>query len=145
MIAGFKDVRLFAHDDSADRNAASQTFSHGDDVRFNFCPLMSEPLTGTAHAALDFVTHHQQIVFVADFTNTFDNREIDRNDAAFAENRFKEDSNNVLILFNNLADSVQIRLIDKNKAFGIGREIFSDGGIAGSREGGDRATVESVF
>ena len=71
MIAGFKDIRLFAHDDSADRNAACQTLSHRDDVGFDFSPLMSEPLAGATHAALDFVAHHQEVVFVTDFTDAF--------------------------------------------------------------------------
>ena len=97
MIAGFKDIRLFAHDDSADRNAACQTLSHRDDVGFDFSPLMSEPLAGATHAALDFVAHHQEVVFVTDFTNAFDDGKIDRDDAAFAENRFKEDSDNIFI------------------------------------------------
>ena len=69
LKAGFKDIRLFAHDDSADRNAACQTLSHRDDVGFDFSPLMSEPLAGATHAALDFVAHHQEVVFVTDFTD----------------------------------------------------------------------------
>ena len=58
---------------------------------------MSEPLAGATHAALDFVAHHQEVVFVTDFTNAFDDGKIDRDDAAFAENRFKEDSDNIFI------------------------------------------------
>jgi len=145
VIAGFKDIRLFAHDDSADRNAACQTLSHRDDVGFDFSPLVSEPLAGATHAALDFVAHHQEVVFVTDFTNAFDDGKIDRDDAAFAENRFKEDSDNIFIFFNDLTDSVKIRLIDKNEAFCIWREIFSDRGIACSGKGGNGASVEGVF
>ena len=145
MVAGFEDVGFFADNNRADGDAARKTFGKRHDIRFDFSPLMSEPFPGASDAGLDFVAHHKDVVLIAEFSETAHVAEFKRNYAAFAENRFKEDGNDVFVFLDDLLDFCEITFFNRNEALCVRREVRFDRGVACRRQSRDGAAVEGVL
>ena len=67
MVAGLEDVReLRVRDERAHRHAVGDRLGAGEEVRLHAEVLPAPPHARTAHAALDFVADHQEILLVAE-------------------------------------------------------------------------------
>ena len=82
-------ARLGAPGNSRKREAACQTFRHGDKVRFNAVMIHREQFTGTGKPGLHFISDQQNAVFIAQGSQRLHKFSRRRIKAPFALNRLQ--------------------------------------------------------
>ena len=98
MLAGLEHIgQLGPCDDGANGVAAAHCLRHGKGIGFCIVRLEAKPMPRAAHAALDFVTKHQQVFFITKSPHIFHKLFIGGNNAALALKRFEHDRNRLLV------------------------------------------------
>ncbi|MNI14738.1 hypothetical protein D3C73_680120 [compost metagenome] len=93
VLEQFED--LFGRHRAGDRCVTrGDALRHGDEIGLDTVVLVTEPFTGSAHAADDFVDMQQNIVFAADFLHAFPITLGRGDDAAAGSDRFQAEKTN---------------------------------------------------
>ena len=79
---------------------------------------MSEKLTSSAHACLNLVHNHEHVVLGAESSDLFEIAILRNDDATFALNRLKHDSNDVGVGFKLLCEGRNIVILNEREAWG---------------------------
>ncbi len=82
---------VFTRQARAEREAAADGLGHRDDVGGDVGPFMGEEAPGAPEAALDFVEHEQQPMFVAEAPQALQELDAHGGDAALALDGLDED------------------------------------------------------
>ena len=146
MIAGLEDVgSLGPSNHSCNGNARTQALCQGHHVGLDASPLVRKPLACSAHAALNFVNHHEPIFFIAKRTDIAQIVQVHGVHTPFALNGFKKYSHHIGIVFGGLLQFSNV--IDRNtqEALNQGTKSLLNFGIAGGTQGGNAAPVKSFF
>ena len=146
VIAGPEDVgRLAFRDHGADRHAAGKSLGHRHDIGLYAGPVMREPFSGTAHAALNLVDHQQPALSIAERADGLQVLDARGRDATFALNRFEENRHDVGPLGCDALDRCEIVQWHAYEPGHERPEALLHLGIASRRQGRDRAPVKGVF
>ena len=138
--------RARAADDGADRHARAEALGERHHVGLDAGPLVREPLAGAAHAALHLVEHQQPAVLVADaahfLAGTRSSSAGCRLRPGSPRGRRRRRSGCVA---RDLLDRRDVVERHAHEALDQRAEAGLDLGVAGGRQGRDRAAVEGRF
>ena len=106
---------------------------------------MRKPLACSAHAALNFVNHHEPIFVVTKGTNIAQIVKVHRVHAAFALDGFKKHGHHIGIVFSGLFQSRNVIQGHAQEALHQGSKTLLNFGVARGTQGGNAAAVKGFF
>ena len=147
-LPGPKHVRraFGADDHGADRHARAQALGQRHHVGLDAGPLVREPLAGAADAALHLVEHQQPVVLVAQrCAGPADSRQRAGLMPPSPWIVSRKTATTFGFVARHLLDRGQVVQRHAHEAFDQRAEAGLDLGVAGGRQGGDRAAVEGLL
>ena len=134
---------MLVGDECAERQAAGQRFCDGHDIRQRLEFLIREISAGAAQAALNFVRDQRGVVLRRERPGAIPKSFADRENAAFALNRFNHNGADGVIEFRfEIADIVEADEFDAGNQRSEGLAIFRR---MSNRKRSQRAAVKRIF
>lgn len=79
-------LQLFAGNNSTQGKAISNSFGHNENVGHNTVTLEGEPVASSSETRLDLIKDEQDVVLVADLSQSFEERQRGRNVSTLTQN-----------------------------------------------------------